>query len=54
MTLLYIAAILSCMVGWVASLVVIADGATPKITFPLFCELCFVNFVLLVWGDYIL
>jgi len=33
------AAILLCMVGWVASLVVIANGAT---SIALCCELCFI------------
>ena len=31
------------MVGWVVSLVVIADGATSTELSSLFCELCFVN-----------
>ena len=30
------------MVGWVASLVIIADGATSKELFALFCERCFI------------
>ena len=30
------------MVGWVASLVVIADGATSTELSSLFCELCFI------------
>ena len=36
------------MVGWIASLVVIANGATSTELSSLFCELCFVNFVLFV------
>ena len=36
------------MEGWVASLVVIADGATSTELSSLFCELCFMNLVLFV------